>query len=168
MKTLYGVNVRRIPRIEHGKRPRTDNVVVHDMESDNLNGVENYFRTSSPDEVGAHLGIGPNGEIREWADLDSLVYHAKGDNSAGVGIELAGYAAQSRRKWVARRRQRIALAKAIARLCHLYHLGLPTHGENVLGHYQVPAGGHTDPGPNFPWDAVMLLARKYYRKWYVN
>lgn len=168
MKTLYGVDIRRIPRIEHGKRSVTKDIVVHDMEAENLDGVENYFRTSSPDEVGAHLGIGTNGEIREWADLDALVYHAKGGNAEGVGIELAGYARQSRLSWIKRLRQRRALAKAIARLCHMYNLGLPTHGKNVLGHYQLPAGGHTDPGPNFPWAAVMKLSRSYYRKWYVK
>lgn len=168
MTVLYGVSVRLIPRIDHGTRPFTDFVVVHDMEADNLNAVERYFATSSPDAVGAHLGIGAHGEIREWADLDALVYHAAGGNSHGLGIELAGYAAQSRLKWISRRRQRIELAKAIARICHHYKLGIPTHGTNVLGHYQLPEGGHHDPGVNFPWDAVMKLSRKYYKEWYLK
>lgn len=166
MRHLYGAKVHRIPRIEHGTREHTRRVVVHDMEAVNIDGVQRYFETSSPDEVGAHIGIGLHGDLRQWADLDALVYHAKGGNSDGIGIELAGYAALPRFRWIAMKRQRITLAKAIARLCHMYHLGLPTHGTVVVGHYEIPAGGHTDPGPNFPWDAVMKLARRYYRKWY--
>lgn len=167
MVTLYGAKLRPIGRIVHGMRERTDDIVVHDMEADNIDGVESYFRTSSPDAVGAHIGIGTSGEIRQWADLDALVYHAAGGNFNGIGIELAGYASLKRWQWIKRRQQRIALAKTIARICHRYKLGLPQHGKNVKGHVDIPQGGHTDPGPNFPWDLVMVLARKYYRKWYM-
>jgi N-acetyl-anhydromuramyl-L-alanine amidase AmpD len=170
MKTLYGATLHLIPRIDHGPRhAHVQNIVVHDMEADNIDAVQHYFETTSPDAVGAHIGIGANGDVRQWADLDALVYHAKGDNTSGIGIELAGYAKQSRAKWISRRRQRVALAKALARLCHRYNLGIPTHTgkANIKGHVDIPAGGHTDPGPNFPWDAVMKLARKYYREWYM-
>jgi N-acetyl-anhydromuramyl-L-alanine amidase AmpD len=175
MRTLYGAVVHRLPIIEHGTRRGTEFIVVHDMESDNLDGVENYFRNgATADRVGAHLGIDGTilkPKVRQWADLDALVYHAVGGNPAGIGIELCGYASQSRRKWVLRRGQRIALAETIARLCHAYRLGEPRRGKNVLGHGDVSrrfnvAGGHTDPGPNFPWDATMKLAVKRYRRWY--
>jgi N-acetyl-anhydromuramyl-L-alanine amidase AmpD len=165
MRTLYGATPHRIPRIEHGPRADTDFIVVHDMESDSIDGVQHYFETSSPDEVGAHLGIGLHGQLRQWADLDALVYHAKGGNSHGIGIELAGFASLPRWRWIKRRNQRITLAKAIARLCHMYNLGLPTRHQNVKAHAEILAGGHTDPGPNFPWDAMGKLARKFYRKW---
>lgn len=173
MRKLYGARVDRIARIEHGTRPSTHFIVVHDAEADNIDGVGNYFRTSSPDAVGAHLGIGSalvfKPQVRQWADLDALVYHARGANSESVGIELAGYASQPRSTWVRRRGQRRALAQTLARLCHAYGLGVPTHkgaDKNIKGHYEVPEGGHFDPGPNFPWDLVMPLAQKYYRKWY--
>lgn len=169
MRKLYNAQVHRLERIEHGHRPITRFIVVHDMESDNIEGVEHFFGFLSPEAVGAHLGIAGTirtPRVRQWADLDALVYHAKGANSESVGIELCGFAAQSRLQWVLRRGQRIALAETIARLCHMYGLGIPTRGKNVKGHVDVPAGGHTDPGPNFPWDATMKLARKRYRKWY--
>lgn len=166
MRKLYGAELAIIPRIDHGADPAKRFIVVHDMESDNLLGVEGYFATTSPDEVGAHLGIGPYGRTRQWAYLDRLVYHAAGGNTGGIGIELCGYASQSRAKWIRRRAQRKALAKAIARICHGCNLGKPVHGVNVKGHVDIPAGGHHDPGPNFPWGATMKLARKYYRKWY--
>lgn len=175
MAHIYGTTWRPLPKIDHGARMGTKFVVIHDMESDSLDGVEAYFRNgATADCVGAHFGIaGAIGKTtaRQWADTDSLVYHAVGGNHEGVGIELCGYASQSRAKWVLRRGQRVALAELVARLCHRYKLGEPAHGTNVLGHgdvtrlFKVP-GGHTDPGPNFPWDAVIRLARKRYRKWY--
>lgn len=183
MRKLYGADVRLLPIIDHGSRGRVQFIVVHDMEADNIDSVENYFRHgATADAVGAHLGIaqsnrganlGTEVKVRQWADLDSLVYHAVGGNDHGIGIELCGYARTARVGWIKRRGQRIALAKTIARLCHTYGLGTPNHGTNVLGHGDVTrkfnvSGGHTDPGPNFPWDAVMKLAVKYYRKFYVH
>lgn len=173
MTKLYGAHQDILRRIEHGERSGTRFITVHDMEADNIQAVRNYFATSSPDAVGAHLGIDKGvtrtPKVQQWADLDALVYHAKGANSESIGIELCGFASQPRRTWVLRRGQRIALAETIARLCHEYHLGEPRHkgsDKNVKGHVEIPAGGHTDPGPNFPWDLVMPLAVKRYRKWY--
>lgn len=166
MRKLYGAEQHRIPRIEHGERPRTDFVTLHDTESDNLIGVVNYFATSSPDEVGAPIIIGPGGRTLQLADLDALVYHAKGANSNSIGIEICGYASQSKARWLKRRKQRVAIAKAVARLCHMYRLGSPRYGNNVKTHADIPAGGHHDPGVNFPLGKVMKLAQRYYRKWY--
>lgn len=177
MKRLYGADQRILPIINHGTRTRTDFVVVHDMEAEDIDAVENYFRRgATADHVGAHLGIPVGGltgkpKVRQWADLDALVYHAVGGNHAGIGIELAGYAATPRTGWIKRRGQRIALAETLARLCHAYKLGEPKHLKNVLTHGDVTrrfkvAGGHTDPGPGFPMDAVIKLARKRYQKWY--
>lgn len=180
--TLYGADVRLLPIIDHGARPGAiEYIVVHDMEADDIQSVENYFRHGATnDAVGAHLGIAQNNrganvgvrvKVRQWAKFDRLVYHAVGGNAHGIGIELTGYARTSRAGWIKRRGQRIALAETIARICHAEGLGIPSHGHNVLGHGDVTrinriAGGHTDPGPNFPWDAVMVLARKRYNKFY--
>lgn len=173
MRTLYKARQNIIGRIDHGRRAETSFIVVHTAEGENLNGVQNYFATTSPDAVGAHLGISNatarRGEIRQWADLSALVYHAKGANSESIGIELMGFASQPRWKWVLRRGQRVALAETLARLCHAFRLGEPTHkgpDKNVKGHNEIPAGGHWDPGPAFPWDLVMPIAKRRYRKWY--
>ena len=154
--------VRYIPRIEHGRRSGTVGVVIHTMESDSLDGVENYFRTSSPDGVGAHFGIGPKGEVRQWAHLSAKCYHAPGGNSDRLGIEHCGFASWTTAKWLTRARQLRASANRTAWLCWHYKLGLPHHGTNVLGHYQL-GGGHYDPGPNFPWTIYMKYCRMAYR-----
>lgn len=171
MRRLYGATVHILPIIDHGKRSHTDCIVVHDMENDDLESVENYFKHgATQDNVGAHLGIAGGTirtpTVRQWADLDSLVYHAIGANSRAVGIELCGFATYTRRQWILRRGQRVALAETIARLCHAYGLGEPHRLKNVFGHVDFPQGGHGDPGHDFPWDLVMKLAVKRYRKWY--
>lgn len=175
MKKLYGADLRILPIIDHGRRERTEFITVHDMEADNIDGVENYFRHgATKDAVGAHLGIASTltrPKVRQWADLDALVYHAVGANHLSIGIELCGFASLKRWQWIKRRGQRIALAETLARLCHAYELGAPRHLHNVLGHGDVTArykvaGGHTDPGESFPWDAVIRLARSRYAKWY--
>lgn len=179
MRRLYGAEQHLLPVIDHGGRPETEWITVHDMEADDIDAVENYFRGgATADDVGAHVGIGRDRRgkvhVRQWADLDALVYHAIGGNSTSVGIECCGYASFSRARWMKRWRFRRELAKALARLCHAYGLGAPIHRGatgNVLGHGDVSArahvaGGHTDPGPSFPWHAVLSQARRYYRKWY--
>lgn len=169
---LYGAEQHRIARINHGTRAYTQFIVVHTMEG-TLTGTYSYFSTSSPDAVGAHFGIGAGTirkpRVQQWADDGALVYHARGANAVSIGIELEGYASQSRMVWKLRRGQRVALAETIARLCYHHKLGEPTHkgtNKNVKGHVEIPEGGHTDPGPNFPWDLVMPIAVKRYRKWY--
>lgn len=172
---LFGAKKRIISRIEQGQRSRTKYVVIHDTESDNIDGVESWFRTGSPQEAGAHLGISRTGETRQWARLNQRVYHAAGANSESIGIEVCGYASYSSTRWLLRRRQRVATAKAVARLCYHFSLGLPRSGTNVLAHSDFPQGGHHDPGVGYlgspkytgrQWRAMMKLAKKYYRKWY--
>lgn len=154
---------RPIPRIQHGARPATVGVVIHDMESDSIDGVENYFASSSPDAVGAHIGISPQGEVRQWADLAAKCYHAPGGNSDRIGIEHCGFASFSKAKWLSRPRELRSSANRTAWICWHYKLGLPHHGTNVLGHVDLPEGGHHDPGPGWPWTSYMRWCRMSYR-----
>ena len=167
-----------MPAINHGARTGpTKYIVVHDTEGGTIDSVEAFFRggANPPENDGAHFGIEQSliktVRPRQWADTDTLVYHAIGGNHFGIGIELCGFASYSRTQWLLRRAQRVALAELLARLCHHYGLGQPTHLRNVLTHADVTrlnnvAGGHTDPGKNFPMDAVIKLARKRYHKYY--
>lgn len=153
-----------IARIEHGTRPQTLGVTIHDAEADNLVGVRNYFATSSPDGVGAHAGVGSDSS-EQWADLRALCYHAPGGNSTTVGFELMGFAALKRWQWLRRARQLRAAANRTAWFLYVEHLGLPHRGRNVWAHGDYPPPNtHTDPGPNFPWDRFMRTCRLAYRK----
>lgn len=155
----------RLARIEHGRRTRTLGGVVHDAEASNLIGVRNYFATSSPDAVGAHLGDGLDGSVEQWADLDAICWHCPGANSTCWGDELMGFSSQPRWRWLRRRRQLRAAANRQAWGCWHYKLGLPRRGRNTWGHGDFPPPNtHTDPGRNFPWPAFMRLCRRAYRK----
>lgn len=167
---LYKASWRPIARIDQGPRPQTDFIVVHTMQSESLAGTEHWFKTSSPDEAGAHVGIGKHGATWQWVDLNHKCYHAKtAGNARGIGIELAGYAEYGSARWLVRVLQRRALAAALARICHAYDLGAPHYSSgrgNVIGHCDVPGNDHTDPGSGFPWERVIRLARRKYRAWY--
>lgn len=175
-KYLFGAKKRIIPRIQQGHRANTNFIIIHDTESENIDGVESWFKNGSPEEAGAHVGISKTGETRQWALLDQVVYHAVGANSESIGIELCGYASYSSWRWLSRRRQRVATAKAVARICYHFSLGLPKSGSNVKAHADFPQGGHHDPGVGYlgspkytgrQWQAMMKLSKKYYRKWYL-
>jgi N-acetyl-anhydromuramyl-L-alanine amidase AmpD len=152
-----------IARIDHGRRPRTIGVTIHDTEADNLVGVRNYFATSSPDGVGAQLLIDDR-QARQLTDLDALCYHAIGANSITPGIELCGFASWPRWRWRKRRTQLKKAANRTAWICWHYGRGLPRRRTNVWGHVDWPAGGHHDPGTGFPWPHFMRLCRRAYRR----
>lgn len=155
---------RPIKRIQHGRVRTIEACVIHDTESPDSSqeGVWNYFATSSPDGVGAHIIIGSKSVI-QCAPLLARCYHAKGVNSRMIGFELCGYAADSRAKWIAKRRQRKLAANRVAWVCYTFNLGRPTRHGNVFGHGDLPGNDHTDPGKHFPWKLFILAARRAYR-----
>lgn len=154
----------RLPAIEHGRRP-IRGVVIHDTEALSLDGVRGYFASGAGgNRTGAHVLI-DNARAVQLADLDALVWHARGANAISVGFELLGFASWPRRKWLARRRQLKMAANRVAWVCWSQRLGLPRRRVNVWGHVDFPAGGHHDPGPGFPWSrGFMALCRRAYRK----
>lgn len=154
------VPYRPIKCIDHGYRGSFKYVVIHDEEGEDADA---YFRSCrQPDLVGAHFQVKKDGSSVQWADTTRLVYHAVGGNHDGVGIELGGYARFTRAQWLARKSQLREAARITGYLLAKKHV-FPRHGTTVLGHYQLPAGGHTDPGPGFPWDTFMMYVRLYYR-----
>lgn len=153
-----------IARIDHGRRPTTLGVTIHDAETESLIGVRNYFGSTSPQGVGAHGGI-DDATAEQWADLLALCYHAPGGNSTTVGLELMGFAALPRWRWLKRRRQLRAAANRTAWVLYTFKRGLPRRGVNVWAHGDYPPPNtHTDPGPNFPWPQFLALCRRSYRK----
>lgn len=162
---LSGVEKRPIRQIVHGSRPNPKYIVLHTMESEDISGVESWFRDPRARGVGAHFGVGKRGRTVQWADTRSLVYHAAGANTYGIGVEQAGSASYSRARWLLRLGQRRAVAKLIARLCKHHGLGRPSR-HNVRPHSDFPLGGHHDPGKGYPLDRVIALARIYYDRWY--
>lgn len=102
-----------------------------------------------------------------------VAWHAGGANRYGLGIEHAGTAEQRAAGWADD--YSVAMlqrsARLVAELCTRW--GIPRERitpadykagkRGILGHVDVNAatggGGHTDPGPDFPWDRHIALVQ---------
>jgi len=91
-------------------------------------------------------------------------------NSVSVSIEQSGYASWSRDKWLNEREPQLRnVADWIAEEAKA--LGIPitrlnstqaqSGGRGVCGHQDLGSAGcgHSDPGPNWPWDKVLEWAK---------
>lgn len=103
-------------------------------------------------------------------------------NGAIEGYEHVGFASWSRAEWLAHMPMLDRSARHFAARCKT--LGIPPRkigpdqlaraiatrnpaDGGICGHYDITLaagvyGGHTDPGPNFPWDTYIDLVRKYH------
>jgi N-acetyl-anhydromuramyl-L-alanine amidase AmpD len=156
-------------------------IVVHTTECREVTGaapaVASFFSKPRFDAHGnrlwgsSHLVIDAN-TIIECVKPEHEAYGAKGGdaNATGYHVELCGFAAQTSEDWQdAYSRGELALA-ARAASCVAAHFGIPalrltpeeiaTGASGFCGHRDITAayhvaGGHSDPGPAFPWDAFL-------------
>ncbi|MFF0481062.1 N-acetylmuramoyl-L-alanine amidase [Streptomyces sp. NPDC004435] len=150
-------------------------IVVHDMEAPEgpktAENVARWFSTlPASSKASAHVCVDNDSTVRCVADGDRA-WHAPGANSDGLGIELAGYARQSRAEWLDQYSKGVLenAAKVVAGWCAKHKIPavkltaseLKAGKRGICGHRDVSAAyrqtDHTDPGPNFPWD--YFLAR---------
>jgi N-acetyl-anhydromuramyl-L-alanine amidase AmpD len=90
------------------------------------------------------------------------MYHAVGANSTHIGIEQIGFASFSLKTWYLRRRQLKKVAKLIAWISVKH--GIPivrSTGHGISLHSDWEAGGHHDPGKNYPVGRVLKWAEAY-------
>lgn len=152
------------PRAWHGTRGAPKNCVIHTIEG-TADGAMSWFNSlANPEHTGAHLVIGRK-QAYQLAELETLMYHAIGDNQAGVGLEHEGFASQTHASWVsnALRKQLRMSANRVGWICYHYKLGEPKRYKNVFGHVDLPGNDHTDPGKGFPWSFYMWLCRRAYK-----
>lgn len=175
MTSVLNTRQHRIPKIEHGRRPRTRGVVVHVMDG-YFSYITTWFsRRDNRKGIGTHLAVGlKSGDVVQMADLDAICYHAPGDNMADpgqqsgnyefVGIEHEGFGTQSMARWVARRTQRVLSANRTAWILYHYHCGAPKWGHNVVRHSEFSRTTHRMcPGPGFPTLLYMAAVKRAYR-----
>ncbi|MGD9632390.1 MAG: N-acetylmuramoyl-L-alanine amidase [Pirellulales bacterium] len=142
---------------------RVDSIVIHTTEV-NFAGTLDIFQDTES-QVSAHFVIAPDGHIVQMVDTANRAWHATYYNSRSVGIEMVGYAAQSS-TW--NNNNLNSLMNLLAWLVTAYDVPL-THpsgnaydfaGEQydypgLVAHGQVQPWNRTDPGPHFPWSAVL-------------
>lgn len=158
-------------------RPRL--LVVHTFEGQDLpvERMTDYQSGRLPHQrTGSyHVVIGADGRSGRENDNEFIPWAAGWTgNRIGLHASLAGQAAFSREKWLSRGAQLDTLARWLAHESR--ENGIPLEpasiaairgsGKGVCSHADLarafPAEtDHTDPGPHFPWDHVLALAKRH-------
>ena len=153
-------------------------IVMHDMETLQRDGtalaVARWFGGASAPQASCHYCVDDRMVIQCVKDADTA-WGAPGANSDGLQIELAGMASQTGVTWEdPYSRQELALAaKLCAALAKKYAIPVvhltPAQvaggrQKGLCGHIDVTrafdtVGGHTDPGPDFPWDVYLTMVK---------
>jgi hypothetical protein len=155
-------------------------VVIHTAEgARGYRALGNFFANPSS-QVSSHVGIDDeHGVIGEYVKRPEKSWTQSAFNPQAVSAELCAApkgtttpcgANWSRAEWLTHGDMLQNTADWIREECQ--HFGLPIvklsagqaqgSGRGVCGHVDLgqAGGGHSDPGPNFPWSEVMDLARR--------
>jgi N-acetyl-anhydromuramyl-L-alanine amidase AmpD len=165
-----------------GNSRRITQWVIHDEEyperTDAAWDVARFFAGANAPQASAHACVDDRNAIGcvDWADVAWATGHSA-CNAASISIEHSGYASQTREEWLDEYGMKMLdrSARLFAEIGHGRY-GIPAvkldpaqvaRGESgICGHADVTAGygiygGHTDPGPWFPWDVYLDLINKY-------
>lgn len=159
----------------NGATPRL--IVIHTTEGSNrpgisdLQGLAEYFDNPAV-QASSHVANDAEGhDIRMVADGDKAWTEAA-DNPFSLSIEQIAFSSWSRDEWFSHPHQLantanwiaywsakfdIPIRRGAAPAGYLLRSGVAAH--KWLG---FAGGGHSDPGPGFPWRYVLLMAR-YFR-----
>jgi len=116
-----------------------------------------------------------NLEIIQCVKDEDTAYHAPGVNKNSIGVEHAGYAAQTEMQWNdAYSKKLLELSSEhIAKLCLKYNIpvsfinaaGLINGNSGITTHAEVSKAfkksDHTDPGKNFPMGDFLIMIESY-------
>ena len=167
------------PNFTRGRARNVRVVVIHTVEAPERGTIaedvaRNWFATPAA-RSSAHYVV-DNDSIVRCVDEANTAWATPGANADGIQIEHAGYAAQNPGQWgddYSRAMLELS-ARLTADLCrryaipavHLTPAQLAAGARGIIGHIDAtnaygPRGGHTDPGPSFPWDAYIAKVRGY-------
>lgn len=157
-------------------------IALHSTESsdrtgwDDLHGVRSWFNNAES-QASSHLGIDGEGHTELWVPSTKKAWTILQLNPVTLNIEFVGRAGQAAKEWEE------AQLKAGARWAAYWgaRFDIPmtrgavknNHGapiisrKGVIRHSDLTDAGfgsHTDPGPTFPMERFMELAR-YYRRY---
>lgn len=139
-----------------------------------VNGFRGTIGTSHP--TSAHAVADDDKIIDNLVPYSRAAYTLRNGNNRSDNLELCGRAGWDRATWLTHMPMLRFAARWIAQRwdARNFH-GVPQYGgvpavrariEGVIGHIDYTDGTgdgtHWDPGPNFPWDVVMPMARQFF------
>jgi N-acetyl-anhydromuramyl-L-alanine amidase AmpD len=157
-------------------------IVIHDMEageySTTAESCANYFAGLNAPMASAHYACDNDSTVCCVKPEDTAWHTGENvTNNCGIGIEQAGFANQSYQQWTDEYSMQMItgqVAPLVAALCGRYGIpvrflgaadlragdynGITSHREITFA-YQVP-GGHTDPGPDYPFDVLFTAVNQ--------
>lgn len=153
-------------------------IVLHSSEGGEVaSGAEGLAAwaagASHPHNASWHFAV-DNDSITQSVLIEDIAWHAGPVNGYSIGIEQVGKAGQTREQWLDSYSMNVLrnTARLVAVLAGMYDL-LIEHVSTDLGsargvctHHDVTQDlcggkGHWDPGPNYPIDYVLTMARAY-------
>ena len=155
-------------------------IVIHTMESpekpDTAESVARWFAGPTAPKSSIHVCVDSNSAVRCLPDTDTAWHSGVwAVNVRSLGVELAGTAKQSKQQWHDQysTSELHQAAKVVAAWCKQYNIpvvhlspaAVKAGKAGICGHNDVTkafnvVGGHTDPGPNFPWPDFLQLVTK--------
>lgn len=164
------------PNHTAGRGRVIDVVVMHTMEiaerPDAAMICARWFRTRVS-RVSAHYCVDA-GMVVQCVREEDIAWHARGGNADSVGIELAGFARQTRQGWADAYSTRVLVraARLVGEVCWRRHVpvrwltaaDLRAGRRGITGHAQVSEtfrkSDHWDPGPGFPVESFLDRVRR--------
>lgn len=162
----------------NASRRRVDRIVLHTMETPETPTIAErlgawWSGTTAP-KSSAHYGVDTD-SIRQYVLDEDIAWHAAGDNTNTIGIEQAGYAAQTYAQWRDHGSQAMLelSSRLTAALCIKWDIppryvdaygirrgerGITTHDAVRLAWRKTT---HTDPGPHFPMPEYLSKVREH-------
>lgn len=153
-------------------------IVLHSTESHTRPGTDDLYGVASwlcnpASQASAHVIVDDDGTSARLVPDERKAWHCAAYNSATLGIEQIGFAAQGKKAWLADRRELDETARWIAHWSRKHGIpirrGKVSGGQivkpGVLTHAQlgIEGGGHHDPG-SYPIRRVLRRAKQIKRK----
>lgn len=157
-------------------RPREVRLIVlHSAEcAESASAAEalaGWATSSNRPKASWHFAVDSD-SITQSVELDDVAWHAGYCNGYSIGIEQAGKAAQTAAQWSDEYSAKMLAntSRLLAILAGMYDLPLEfvdtdlANARGVTTHAAITKafkvrGGHTDPGANYPMEAVLARAR---------
>lgn len=152
-------------------------VVIHCMEypetATSAEWCAGFFAGESSPRASAHYAVDSD-TVVNMVHPERVAWHAPGANTNGIGIELAGYARQSRAQWLDddfSLPMLVRASKLVGWLCGRFDIPVTyVHGETlrrgaagITTHAEVSRvfkkSSHWDPGPHFPMNDFLAWVR---------